>query len=241
MLKYHAKDHSLRVSLHRVINIEDKLYFQQVCSYFGSKEAKRKGGEGRIYPVNRGNVGYSIHTTHPTLVIKDKDHEEDFNVLLRDLNVTDSPQKFSKTLSCFTLPILSKNSAKSAKNNFHSNLVVFIDSSDPHFFGSRKSGRFESSIAIDTVLSATSGFVDYVERLLKKKHIFMAGLEFDPTQINSEKYLKELNSTSLSNNTCFVNLEEFAPKLEVFSKGLIFHKYHSFDIVYNNKNSLHLL
>jgi hypothetical protein len=75
--------HDLRLTLHRAITREDRMYLQQLCNYVGPRQKTRRSGVGRIFPVNFELIGAAFDKSR-VFRTQHYDSEADFLKQLQD-------------------------------------------------------------------------------------------------------------------------------------------------------------
>jgi hypothetical protein len=209
-----------RLALHRVIKIDEQFYFQQITSYCGSKSVTSDGGVQNVHPIGRGNVGLSIRCGKPFLAVRKDD--DSFYSLMEQIKFHkkySSPDKDPKAF--LTVPILApgKTSVKKGENPpYTTNLVLYVDSQDDDFFKKE---------IVDIIISSTKGFIEYINKLIEAKNIYMSELEFDPSPLTDD------SKSLLSKHNCLKDLTSVYKSYKQFETILRFKEFHSFDIIYN--------
>jgi len=210
-LQKNKDKNDFRASLHRVVNVGDSFYFQQITPYFGT--TNKGGAVGQIHPLSRGNVGLSIITGKPIL-IQNENHEETKEIL-KLFNLEEDYNEVVKNNSFLTIPIL----AKLSDGDLATNLVIFIDSKQSSFF---------NQSMIELIVSTAKGFVDSVQRMLEEGQISMGELDFDPLRIdqNAALYKRIKRFKSVQDLTSYH--KDISPRHSI----LTFKNFYTFD-VYN--------
>jgi hypothetical protein len=171
-----------RVTLHKVLGISNKLYYQQVTPYYGHPPMKADGGFGRIFSWNTGSVGYSILKSKPLLLLK-KGNETEYRQILEQLALTGKTEDLvnSAKTSFFSLPFL----AKTANGESVTNFILYIDSENADFFTEK---------AFDAVLAASVSFAASFESLVAKGQLSRGSENYNPYEFLNEDDKKLFHS-----------------------------------------------
>ncbi|MGQ7857107.1 NAD(P)-binding protein [Pedobacter sp. WC2501] len=216
--KFKASGQDYRTSIYRVTDVQGDLFFQQITSFFGTRSMSGDGSAKRVYKLDRGNIGYSFTTGKPLLIVRND--EKAFEEIVALLNLKSYYNEIKDPKSFLTIPIVSDFSFVDAEGVHHTgtstNAVLYIDSTDEHFF--------DAADVKEAILSVAKGFVKSIEHMLKHEQLFMADLEYHPIVLNGDKY-----SDKLYNNKCYIDLVNTG-----LGSGLKFSEYHSFDIMHNS-------
>jgi thioredoxin reductase len=228
---YHKSKKHFRIALHRVLSFQGDLHFQQITSYFGTRKVKNHGAIGQVHNGNRGNVGYSIFSGKPLLITRE--NEVSFRELIDSLNLEHDYSKIKESNSFFTLPILGEIPKNLKGENYEgeklaTNLVLFIDSHDPSFFGTLDSEKVFNTEVLDIIVSAAKGFVETINTLLREQQISIGPIDFIPTPINTDY------RSFLFDHECVFNTSELPKELLKKMSDLRLPSVYSFDIVYNS-------
>jgi hypothetical protein len=205
-LKHHHKDgnFTFRLTLERFIEINNALYFQQVCRYGGNTPGKGKADIGRIFDAEYGLVGFSAQIGKPVLLKR----EEDFNEIVKLLFVDRVPARVAKgeLSSILCVPILSN--AKNGKLLINS--ILYVDSSEKDFFATE---------VITTILNACRGFVHNIDNMVTNNEIKVSVNPIDMNRLGSGmKVYSSSRSLRIGNNVtgttnfsqlCFANINTF--------------------------------
>ncbi|MFB9843906.1 NAD(P)-binding protein [Mucilaginibacter ginsenosidivorans] len=212
----HYKDEkNLRVTIHRVLSIDTKLYYQMLTPYFQIQEDGRKNNKvGTVYKIDKGNVGYSIRTGLPLWV---KNIDDDlFNALMTNLNIEKKYNFKSSPKTILTIPIVAKyKGAKTGttKPYYACNCVIYMDSSDDSFF--------DSSVIQNMILKICETFINTLKVEMVNEDIQMAAVDFEPLKFNRGEDIV---------NKCIMDLQDFA-YLTIPNRQLELDKYSSFEMV----------
>ena len=217
----HNSEDDFRVTLYRVMDSPKGMRFQQITSYFGTKKYTASGGVGNAFDIKRGNVGLTITTGRPILIRRSD--EDCFKSALAELNMLDEYGKLDGLNSFLTIPILAH-----VDKGFATNLVVSIDSKKVDFFDSGNSAdKLERNEIFNTIISATSGFIDNIDHLLAHSQIKMEQSAFPIEPIDE-------SSSALGGSECMMDISTVYSELNPSDTILKFQKFNSFDIVYGN-------
>lgn len=147
---------NFRLTLHKVVSIRDKMYYQQVTPYYGYPRIHGDGGFGRIFSWNIGSVGYSILKGKPLLILKDGNVEE-YKQILEQLILTGKHEDLVDShKKCFlSIPFLAHVPEEESITNF----VLYMDSEDSNFF---------TEPVFDAILTACKNFSESFESLVAK-------------------------------------------------------------------------
>lgn len=162
-----------RVALHRVIKVEDDFCYQQITSYFENtvSSPSKYRALGSVYPIDRGNVGFSIKSGK-SLLIKRPDNKSDLKDLIFLLKLNEDFD-IGNRKSFLTIPVLAKIESQKLATNF----VLYLDSEDESFFDEPK--------VIQLIYNTLIGFLESINRLINSKQIHMNNLDFNPMNIDN--------------------------------------------------------
>lgn len=201
-----SSDSDFRLALHKVVFLEGKYYFQQITAYAGSKLPTNRGGIGRLYPVDQGNVGLSIRT-NKAILIQNKDKEE-FNAIMNELNI--NPSSLQRKAMYLSVPILSKDEFGFPATN----LILYLDSKE-HLIDKNPN-------LINLIYFSIQGLVNNMEMLIKNEDIDMNVNSF----VALKPKLAQPFFEAYKHNSCLKAYELVSP---------LFEKFYSFDIKNNIK------
>lgn len=214
IIKYKSNAHPFRVSIHRIVSLQNECFFQQITPYF--TEAGTKGIVGEVFPISRGNVGLSIASGQAIKIVNDG---PDFDALVEELNLESEFKKLKKSKSFLTLPINSR--IKNATGELAANLVIFCDAGPVDFYDNQE--------MIENIIASAQGFLNHIQMMIQDKQILMRGIDFNPIPVNPDAISERVLS-----NSCFFNLSKSQLNL---SDKLVLNEFYSFDIVYNSNIS----
>lgn len=149
------EEREFRITLHRILEIQGKKFFQQVAYYAGNAGPRLTGSPGRVFPLETGLVGLVCRQGAPIRATKKT--EADWQRLWSALMLTEHDAKpvdpkVSAIMGCpFFIP--SDN-----PENPNVCLVLFIDSEQPDFF---------TQSILDTIFAASAGFVSNLDERVR--------------------------------------------------------------------------
>jgi hypothetical protein len=212
-----------RITLHKVFEENESLYFQQVTPYAGSEPSKLHGGYGRVFNWKTGSIGYAILHRKPLLIIR-KDNSEVYNKIVKNLHleVRDEDLIDSKLKSFLALPILCQQDSEHPNDptQRRANFVLYIDSEYDSFFDETK--------IFDTILSHTNVFTETFKSMVKKGQITTE----DDAQINyifsaaDQDCYQNIGTGKLFGDK-HVDYQKFNKELqENIQSGMVFERYY---------------
>jgi hypothetical protein len=95
---------ALRVTLHRVINREDKEYLQQACNYFGSGHEGKEDASGRIFATDFKMIGAAFRSKS---IWRTRSYSDNHKLNAEIAAVDDRPID-NLPISYLSIPFLSK-------------------------------------------------------------------------------------------------------------------------------------
>lgn len=212
-----------RLTLHKVIETNNSLYFQQVTPYAGSEPAMLHGGYGRIFLWKTGSVGYAILHRKPLLILR-KDNGDAYHNTVEHLNLKFRKEDLigSKLKSFLSLPILFQSGTDGGEepDSLFANFVLYIDTEYEAFFD--QPGVFE------TILSHTDVFVDTFKTMIEKDQITIeenAKLNYTFNAADYESY-QQIGKGKLFGEQ-HQQYQKFNKELqENIQSGMVFEKYY---------------
>jgi Pyruvate/2-oxoglutarate dehydrogenase complex, dihydrolipoamide dehydrogenase (E3) component, and related enzymes len=169
-----------RLTVHRLIQLRDKDYFQQVSPYWGTR---RDGEPARIIESDVGLVGLVCRTGKPIVLRRNNEDQQTWQELWEELRA--GPSTHVRTpreniYSMLAFPLF----AKRGKDSFVS-LVIFADSERPDMFVNPESDK--TSSLLTSLFHAAVGFVDSCNLLQQKKVLRFAtssywGIQPEPSK-----------------------------------------------------------
>jgi len=192
---FHLSKKDIRISIHRVLNMNGSFFYQMITPYFQSEAVPIELHKvGNIYQLERGNVGYSFRTGIP-LWVKNNDNKV-FRSMMDELGITKSyaGKRMPKTI--LTIPILAKfkkNGSTVKKSYSACNAVVYLDSTDIDFF--------DDKALQNLIIRLIQNFADSINYMVDKEDIKMGLLDFAPPQ---SKRINEIV------NECVIELGDFS-------------------------------
>lgn len=230
-----------RIAVYKVFNkivvADHMVYYQQITPYAGNEPIEGSAGYGRKFPgflqdKAMGNVGFTIQTCKPTLVIN-RDIGNDFSNLMDLMNVQKKKELLvSEYKSFFTLPLLGPGKRMDTKKGALKdtkvvNLVISIESKEADFF---KDPRI-----FDAVLTVTAGFVSALKSSVDKGQITMdKGNSFTVSWVEDKAKIK-----TIRDNKCFSQDDSFLELLRKIdttkvTEELSFDRFYTFRSTGNN-------
>ena len=140
-----------RVTLHRMVDIDGKAWFQQVTDYFGTPDDPT--GIGRVFPAERGIIGMACRLGRCTLVRRKE--EAIFDEVWNLAKLYDSGAKKIRpdVKVLLAWPFFASKSEDEAKRVL---FVLFVDSDDPNFLDERHLASLGKGCASFAMLIDTS-------------------------------------------------------------------------------------
>ncbi|HKB68093.1 MAG TPA: FAD-dependent oxidoreductase [Pyrinomonadaceae bacterium] len=152
-----------RMTLHRLLDIQGKAFFQQVAYYAGTRT---EGSPGRVFEVETGLVGLVCRSGAPIRARRKnkKDWARLWKALaLKEHGAQPVNTKVQAILACpFFVP-------SEVGNERHVSLVLFIDSEQVDFFTPK---------ILETVFSASAGFVHTLDERVETGDVRFATRSF---------------------------------------------------------------
>jgi len=143
-----------RVTLHRIVEFQDDVFFQQISRYAGTQ---RGGAVGRVISINAGLVGLVCQYGAPLIVKR----ESDFDQLWKDVKLEEAGARgvqppVMSMLACPFFAPMKKGESRSVL------AVLFMDSEEKEFF--------DQSI-LRLIYSACVGFVRDIDEKKKANEV----------------------------------------------------------------------
>ncbi len=208
-----GKSKDFRVVLHRIVQIQDEFFFQQITPYYGTR---LEGEVGRVFPITGGVAGYSARTGKAVTMEKKKENEIEFKTLMEmhvnHINARILPEIVSSLL---TIPIF----AQKSDGTLATNLILYIDSSESDFFS-------QDEEILDVITKSTEGFIGSIKRLKINGQIQMAETDFVPPS-NDPDIKDDLVDKEFFED---ISAELYKPE----KTPLTFESFYSFDIIFNH-------
>ena len=184
----------IRVSMHRVLSMNGTLYYQMITPYFHNPKGPDDLRVGNIYPLRRGNVGYTIRTGSP-LWVKNT-NKDAFKLLMESFDIVKnySTKRTPKTI--LTIPIMGKYTGigpANMKSYNACNAVVYLDSTEIDFF--------DDKTIQNMILRLIQSFADTINMAVEKEDVQMGLINFIPVQPRI---------TNSTDNDCIVDLQVFS-------------------------------
>jgi len=160
VLRASFKKNDFRMTLHRLLEIREGNFYQQICRYSGTK---LKGEVGRVYPVSKGLVGLACRLGKPVVIQgSNRTRSREAVSALGAEELDSTPLE-----TMFAVPFLNSYSRAT-----YVPLVLFIDTEKPKLLDSPK-----SEFAM-TVYEACRGFVENIETMKKNNELFFSNTRF---------------------------------------------------------------
>lgn len=207
-----------KLTLLRVLQSGNQHYYQQISPYYGTNNSE--GNVGKVYPFRRGNVGISIITREPLVLIN---NINDIDEIVDIMGLNDA-KNIMQSKSFLSIPILAEVGDERVAN-----IILYVDSNSETFFNNDK--------IIFSIVKCLEGLIESVHKLIGKQ-LFMEEVISEPIATHiDKKELKKIIRTieKVKKSACYVNILERFPELSSNSTTLVFKKFYSFDI-YHNKN-----
>lgn len=171
IVMHEAADSEFRLTVHRLIQLRDKVYFQQVSPYWGTR---REGEPARIIDAGVGLVGLVSRSGRP-IVLK-KTNEQTWLELWQRLHA--GPATHVRTpraniTSMLAIPIFAK-----CRGEKRVSLVVYADSAQLDFFVGGQPADHDVSPILTRLFYGATGFVDSCNILHKNKVLRFASSSF---------------------------------------------------------------
>lgn len=166
-----------RLTLHRLIDFNGAERFQQLTPYAG--RVKDKEGDGRLFPIDSGTIGFSCRTGKPVVVRKNnrKDWEEAWKLMNFDaLHARAIQPRVASILAC---PFFASPEADALGERV--NLVLFADSSEKDFFDSE---------ILHTIYATCKGFVTNLERMRETNGVIEVSEQYVGFQVQKDSTLE---------------------------------------------------
>ncbi len=204
-------DTDFRITLHRLIKIKDKEYFQQIARFPGNGP---EGRIGRIQSIESGITGLACRLGKPIIIFRD----EDFAEICAELKWSDDnglvgAQNVQSWLAC---PFFAPDKKRKGQTKYVS-LALFMDSSQKKFFDG------EGKEILKTVYAACRGFVRNLEEM--KKH---DELHFTSSDYKGHEFKVSAKDQKLVSEFAAVDHENEI--FRDFIAGLTFKNIYSFDV-----------
>jgi|GEM_PF-2554967 len=171
ILRHDAANSEFRLTVHRLIQLRDTSYFQQISPYWGTRTA---GDPARIIESEVGLVGLVCRTGEPIVLKKNGSDEETWEELWKRLRAgpgTHVRTPHMSITSMLAFPIFAEHAGSKRVS-----LVIYADSAIPDFFFDGQPDTM--SPLLTRVFYAAAGFVDSCNRLIRRKVLRFATSSF---------------------------------------------------------------
>ncbi len=164
-----AAQRDFRLTIHRVVEIGGRQFYQQIAPYRGTRVS---GDPGRIFGVDVGLVGFACRTGLPVTLRKGANWNSIWALLKASTasNVRTAPEDIE---SLFAFPIYGPSDG-----NKRVSLIVYADSRSPTFFWPAEGASAASSDVLARLNRAAVGFIENCVDLSKRGIIRFARSSF---------------------------------------------------------------
>ncbi|GGD64336.1 hypothetical protein GCM10011514_30360 [Emticicia aquatilis] len=173
---------SFRVSLNRFIEINNSIFFQQLCRYGGTIKYESESNIGRIFNAKFGLVGYAAAINEAVLLRRKGDFDK--AVSLMDVDSLKSNPIRPSLNSMLAIPIYSLDS----DNNKKINCALYIDSSEIDFFSDK---------VIDLIINTCQGFIITIDKMVVNNDIKVVKSQINGTIPAGNKHSEKLESIKI--------------------------------------------
>lgn len=170
-LKHKKRNPNFRMTLHRIVRVNEQEYYQQISRYAGTRSG---GGVGRVFDVKTGMVGLSCRIGKPITVVRDKYFKKIWKLLrLYDFDAHEINRAVRSLLACpFFAP------REPGQRTRYTSLVLFMDSAEPDFF---------TDDVLELVYGACKGFVENVEEMGRTNEVHFVASDFPGYRVRQSK------------------------------------------------------
>lgn len=177
-LRHTRKNPQFRIALHRVIRVNEGIYFQQISRYAGTRSA---GPVGRVFNISAGLVGLSCRLGTPVTVKRDRNFRKIWDRLeLQSSKARPVDGNVKSLLACpFFAPVKAGDTAR------HISLILFMDSAEDELFNPE---------VLELIYGACKGFVENVEEMGRSNEITFESSDFRGLRARSVKTDREIVS-----------------------------------------------
>ncbi|MGC2236394.1 MAG: FAD-dependent oxidoreductase [Pyrinomonadaceae bacterium] len=230
------QEFGFRLTLHRLIKIKDKQFFQQIARYSRrnknslqlanseqdrktvSKKTITKNEEvRRVFRIETGIVGLVCRLGKPIIIKRMNDRSfKSFWEKLQMHDKTYPPREIDKQVkSLLACPFFAPHKENGPK---YVSAVLFVDSSDLDFF---------SKEILEIIYAACQGFVLNLEDMKTNREVFFSSAEYLGYPIHSKPLKRD---QQILTNPNYTSLLEFSDRIfQDFKKGLTFRTIQSLD------------
>jgi hypothetical protein len=191
LLHRENKELQFRVTLHRLIRVQEKEYFQQIARYAGTRTG---GAVGRVFEVTGGLVGLSSRLGRPVIVRRDAKFNEVWNYL--GLRKVEARKIDPRVQSLFACPFFAPS--KESDKPKHVSLVLFMDSAQEDFFHS------EENRVLNNVYAACQGFIQQLETMRENGEVSFLSSEYSGYEYSAPQedlnFVKTYESVEVEND-----------------------------------------
>lgn len=154
-----------RITMHRVIRLGDKEWFQQITPYKGLLADGQEGGSSRIFPVEAGIVGLAVRTGRAVVFRREQSRFEEMKAKIRFEKLLAQPIQVHVD-SIVACPFFYAPDERSGRKVA---FVIFADTSEKEFF---------DDDVLRMMYAACKGFVRNIEEALAEGRIRQVSSEY---------------------------------------------------------------
>lgn len=190
---YYQNKKDIRVTMHRVLNMNNNLFYQMVTPYFQNFNNRKNDKVKVIYDIRNGNVGHTISTGVP-LWTKNA-NSESFKQLMTDFGIEKSYHAKIAPKTILTIPIIAKYKGHKNDGNktYNScNAVIYLDSTDENFF--------DNDEVQNMIIRLCENFIGTLDLSISNEDLKMEAFDYEPVKITKVEELK---------NDCIMPLKAF--------------------------------
>ncbi len=154
-LQHTKSEPRFRIALHRLIQVHDEEYFQQISRYAGTRQS---GMPGRVFDISSGIVGLSCRMGRPVIVNRAGHFDEIWEAL--DLRASRAREVDTKVQSLFACPFFAPFNPQVPGGRIP--LVLFVDSEQKNFF---------TNNVLRIIYGACKGFVENIEEMRRNREL----------------------------------------------------------------------
>lgn len=206
-----------RLALFRANNASSSFSYQQMTKYFGTLPSEGKT-VGKLFSYTKGNIGLSMMTGEPLYLKSESDRDKVIELL--DIR---NPKSVLLHKSFLSIPILGMIDEEPSVN-----LILYMDADTNDFF--------EREDRIKLIVSATKGWIEYIDHGIENDFIRMGSIIGTPLKLKSKS---EINNQAkerlnlLKDTHCHRDIIDVT-ELDLIDNPLKFKNFHSFDIFHQN-------
>lgn len=225
------QEFGFRLTLHRLIKIKDKQFFQQIARYSrpnknsqqlvtSEQDRKTKNEEvRRVFRIETGLVGLVCRLGRPVII--KRMNETSFKSFWEKLQMYDKnypPREINKQVkSLLACPFFAPHKGDAPR---HVSAVLFVDSSDLNFFSEK---------TLEIIYAACQGFVRNLEDMKANREVFFSSAEYLGYPIHSTPSKRDQQILDNPDYASLLGLEFSDRIFKDFKKGLTFKTIQSLD------------